>query len=433
MAWESAAILLALALIVALFTNLPVAFAFGVVNLIAAWFVFGNVDALSFLVQAAYSSVANIYLTAVPFFVLMGTIFVRSQLSSMVLDHIGKIVAGLRGSGAYTAVAGGIVLGALMGASVASTAVLGSTLIAELRKRRYSKLLSVGTILGSGTLAALIPPSLGAVLIGSLAGISISDLLLAGIGPAIVLSSLLVIFIFIRITFFEPDIIDPVASDVVLRDRVVSLLKLAPLMLPIFSVTGVIYFGIATATEASATGALSTLIIAYVYRRFSWQEFLDMIKDAVVFTAMIMFIVVSSKAYSQILAITGISQGFTDLLAGSTSGPTLAVAAVLGIALLLGCFMDSTSVIFVTVPVLVGVMTQMNIDPVWFGAMFLMVVSTGAITPPFGLNLFTVKGVAPPEITMRDVYKVSIPLSLIEITTAVIVLFNPGIVRVLLN
>lgn len=433
MAWETAAILLALGLVVALFTNIPVAFAFGVVNLIAAWFLFGNLEALSFLVQAAYSSVANIYLTAVPFFVLMGTIFVRSNLSGMVLDHIGKVVAGLRGSGAYTAVAGGVVLGALMGASVASTAVLGSTLIAELRRRRYSKLLSVGTILGSGTLAVLIPPSLGAVLVGSLAGISISDLLLAGIGPAIVLSTLLVIFIFIRITFFEPGIVDPVASDVTARDRMIALAKLAPLLVPIFSVTGVIYFGIATATEASATGALTTLIIAYAYRRFSWQEFFAMIKDAVVFSAMIMFIVVSSKAYSQILAITGISQGFTELLAGSTSGPTLAVAAVLGIALLLGCFMDSTSVIFVTVPVLVGVMTQMNVDPVWFGAMFIMVVGTGAITPPFGLNLFTVKGVAPPEISMRDIYWVAVPLSLIEIATAAIVLFNPGIVRILLN
>ena len=432
MAWETAAILLAVGLIVALFTNMPVGFAFGVVNVIAAWFVFGNVDALSFLVQAAYSSVANIYLTAVPFFVLMGTIFVRSNLSNMVLDHISKAVAGLKGSGAYTAVAGGVVLGALMGASVASTAVLGSTLIAELRRRKYSKLLSVGTILGSGTLAVLIPPSLGAVLVGSLAGISISDLLLAGIGPAIVLSTLLIIFITVRIWFFEPDIIDPVAADVTFADRMIALAKLTPLLLPIFAVTGVIYFGIATATEASATGALTTLIIAYAYRQFSFKEFIAMIKDAVVFSAMIMFIVVSSKAYSQILAITGISQGLTELLAGTTAGPTVAVALVLGIALVLGCFMDSTSVIFVVTPVLVGVMTQLNIDPVWFGALFVMVVGTGAITPPFGLNLFTVKGVAPPEITMRDIYWISIPPSLIEIATAVIVLLNPGIVKILL-
>lgn len=433
MEWTTAAVLLALGLVLILLTNLPVAFAFGVLNLIAAWFLFGNVDALSFLVQAAYSSVANIYLTAVPFFVLMGTIFVRSQLAGVVLDLISKVFAGLRGSGAYTTVAGGVVLGALMGAGVTSTAVLGSTLIAELRRRRYSKLLSVGTILGSGTLAVLIPPSLGAVLVGSLAGISIPDLLLAGIGPAIVLTTLLCLLILVRTLFFEPDLDDPSASGVSLRDRGVALLKLAPLMIPIFSVTGVIYFGIATATEASATGALSTLIVAYAYRRFSWRDFYGMLKDAVVFSAMIMFIVVNSKAYSQILAVTGISQGFADLLSNSTGGPMMAVVAVLGIALLLGCFMDQTSVIFVTVPVLIGVTTKMNIDPVWLGTMFIMVVGTGAITPPFGLSLFAVKGVAPPEITMQDIYRICIPFTLIEIAAVAIVLFNPWIARILIG
>ena len=128
MDWTIAALLLAFGLVLALASNLPVAFAFGVLNLIAAWFLFGSVDALAFLVHAAYLSVANVYLSAVPFFVLMGTIFVRSGLSAVVMDLIGRILAGIRGSGAYTAVLGGVVLGALMGASVASTAVIGSTL-----------------------------------------------------------------------------------------------------------------------------------------------------------------------------------------------------------------------------------------------------------------------------------------------------------------
>ena len=124
MHWTTAALLLAGGLIVALGLNLPVAFAFGVLNLIAAWFLFGNVDALSFLVQSVYSSVANIYLTAIPFFILMGTIFVRAGLSTVVLDSIGKITNGLRASGSYVAVFGGVVLSALIGASVASTSVL---------------------------------------------------------------------------------------------------------------------------------------------------------------------------------------------------------------------------------------------------------------------------------------------------------------------
>ena len=170
-----------------------------------------------------------------------------------------------------------------------------------------------------------------------------------------------------------------------------------------------IYLGIATSTKASATGALSTLLIAYSYRRFGWRDVYAMVRDALVFSAMIMFIVVNSKAYSQILAITGIAQGFAGMLSEMAAGPIVAVTVVLLIALLLGCFMDQTSIIFVGVPLLVGVMCKMNIDPVWFGVMFMIVVGTGGITPPFGLNLFAAKGVAPPEISMRDVYVVCLP------------------------
>src|SRR5262245_30053689 len=232
MHWTTAALLLAGGLIVALGLNLPVAFAFGVLNLIAAWILFGNIDALSFLIQSAYSSVANIYLSAVPFFILMGTIFVRAGLSNVVLDSISQLTRGVRASGAYVAVFGGIVLGALMGASVASTAVLGSTLSPELRRRGYPKALAIGPIIGSGTLANLIPPSVGAVLIGSLAGISISDLLLAGIGPAMVLSVLLLLYIY-WVSRRYPELDDSKGSATT-KERLRAWARLTPVLLPIF-------------------------------------------------------------------------------------------------------------------------------------------------------------------------------------------------------
>ena len=431
MHWTTAALLLAGGLILALGLNLPVAFAFGVLNLIAAWFLFGSIDALSFLVQSAYSSVANIYLSAVPFFILMGTIFVRAGLSNVVLDSIGKIMFGIRASGAYVAVFGGIVLGALMGASVASTAVLGSTLTGELRKRGYPKSLALGPIIGSGTLANLIPPSVGAVLIGSLAGIPISDLLLAGIGPAMVLACLLLLYIF-WLSRKHPEL-DDLKGVVTLRERLLALLALTPVLFPIFCVTGVIYLDIATPTEASATGALATFVVAFIYRRMSWRTVLAIATDALEFSAMILFIVVSSKAYSQILAITGISNGFSAFLSSVAPSANVAILIVLGIALLLGCFMDQTSVIFVCVPLLAGVIAKMGIDPVWFGIMFSIVVGTGGITPPFGLNLFALKGVTPPDITMKDIYVISLPFCALEIATVFVTMAFPGVAKFLIN
>jgi len=431
MHWTTAAILLAGGLLFALGLNLPVAFAFGVLNLIAAWFLFGNVDALSFLVQSAYSSVANIYLSAVPFFILMGTIFVRAGLSTVVLDSIAKILHGVRASGAYVAVFGGIVLGSLMGASVASTAVLGSSLTGELRRRGYPKSLAVGPIIGSGTLANLIPPSIGAVLIGSLAGIPISDLLLAGIGPAIVLSVLLLVYIY-WVARKYPELDDP-GNPVTTRERLRACLTLAPVLFPIFCVTGVIYLNIATPTEASATGALATFIVAYLYRRMDWKTILGIATDALEFSAMILFIIVSSKAYSQILAITGISSGFAEFLTSIAPSAYVAILIVLGITLLLGCFMDQTSVIFVAVPLVAGVISKLGIDPVWFGVMFLIVVGTGGITPPFGLNLFALKAVTPPDITMRDIYRICLAFCALELGTVAITLVFPGIARLLLG
>lgn len=418
-------------LILALGLNLPVAFAFGVLNLIAAWFLFGSVDALSFLVQSAYSSVANIYLSAIPFFILMGTIFVRAGLSNVVLDAIGKITLGIRASGSYVAVFGGIVLGALMGASVASTAVLGSTLAPELRRRGYPKSLAIGPIIGSGTLANLIPPSLGAVLIGSLAGISISDLLLAGIGPAIVLSILLLCYIYWRARK-HPEL-GNLGETISVQERLRALLTLTPVLFPIFCVTGVIYLDIATPTEASATGALATFIVAFLYKRMDWRTMLGIATDALEFSAMVLFIVVSSKAYSQILAITGISTGFSDFLSSVAPSAYVAILIVLGIALLLGCFMDQTSVIFVAVPLVAGVIAKMGIDPVWFGIMFSIVVGTGGITPPFGLNLFALKGVAPPDITMKDIYIICLPFCVLEVITVLVTMAFPQIATFLIK
>lgn len=431
MHWTTAGLLLAGALVVALGLNLPVAFAFGVINVIAAWFLFGSVDSLSFLVQSAYSSIANIYLTAIPFFILMGTIFVRAGLSTVVLDCIGKITLGIRASGSYVAIFGGIVLGALMGASVASTAVLGSTLSPELRRRGYPKVLAIGPIIGAGTLANLIPPSLGAVLIGSLAGISISDLLLAGIGPAMVLSALLLCYITWRARK-HPEL-GHFGEKISARERWMALLKLTPVVFPIFCVTGIIYLDIATPTEASATGAVATFLVAFAYKRMGWRTILAIATDGLEFSAMVLFIIVSSKAYSQILAITGISSGFTEFLSSVAPSAYVAILIVLGITLLLGCFMDQTSVVFVAVPLLVGVLAKMNIDPVWFGIMFSIVIGTGGISPPFGLNLFALKGVAPEDVSMKDIYLIALPFCALELTTVLITMAFPSIATFLIR
>ena len=424
-------LLLAGGLFALLASGMPVAFAFAILNLIAAYFIFGSVEALSFVVQAAFSSVSNISLTAVPFFLLMGNIFVRSGLSKIVLDAVETILFGVRASGSYVAVGSGSLFGALMGASIASTAVLGSTLVPELRNRGYSKSLSLGPILGAGTLSNLIPPSLGAVLIGSLAGISIGDLLIAGLGPAALI--ILLFCAFILWQSFRQTYGRNLKEAVTLVERGRAVLHLAPLVIPVFCVTGVIYLGIATPTEASATGSAATLLVAIFYRRMSWKIFKTVLMDTIYVTSMILLIVASSKAYSQILAISGVSREITALMAAIAPSPTFAVVIVLIFVLVLGCVMDQVSVIFVAVPLFVSIVHQFGIDPVWFGVLFSMAVGLGGISPPFGLNLFVLKGVSPDEIRMRDIYWIALPYVVMEMAAIAMVLLLPVIATFLIR
>ncbi|MDR6775558.1 hypothetical protein CRT60_03170 [Azospirillum palustre] len=430
MEWYTAFLLLAGGLVLAMASNIPVAFAFGIINIVAAYFLFGSVEALSFVVHASFSSVASIHLTAIPFFLLMGTIFVRTGLSSVVLDAVDRILSGVRASGCYVAIGSGALYGALMGASVASTAVMGATMVGDLRRRGYDNTLAMGPIIGSGTLANLIPPSLGAVLIGSLAGIPIADLLIAGVGPAIVVILLFCSYIAIKARRFTGVLAEVPAT---LRVRLGGVLLLLPMIVPVFFVTGVIYLGVATPTEASATGAFATFVVAAAYGRMNWRVFNESLMDALEIAAMIMLIVAGSKAYSQILAITGIAPGFAEFLAGVTSSPTVAVLIVLLIALVLGCFMDQTSVIFVTIPLVINAIQTLGVEPVWFGVLFSMIVGIGGITPPFGLNLFALKAVAPPDISMGEIYRICGPYVVLELLAVGVVLAFPGIVSVLVT
>lgn len=430
MEWYYASILLASGLIIALLSNIPIAFSFGILNLIAAYFLFGSMDALSFLVQAAFSSAANIHLAAIPFFLLMGTLFVRTGLSGIVLDAVDRILSGIPASGCYVVVGSGALYGALMGASVASTAVMGATLLPELKNRGYSNALAIGPILGSGTLSNLIPPSIGAVLIGSLAGISIGDLLLAGLLPAAFIILLFCVYLYFKA---RNSGLAPQEQGASLKVRLSGVVMLMPLVIPVFCVTGVIYLGIATPTEASACGAVATFMVAVFYGKVNWTKLKESVIDAVEVSAMILLIVASAKAYSQILAITGISSGISETLAVIAPTGVVAVIIILAVVLLLGCFMDQASVIFVTIPLVIQAIFALDINPVWFGVLFSMVVGIGGITPPFGLNLFVLKAVAPPDVRLSEIYKICVPYIAIEMAVVAILLLFPNLIPAFLE
>jgi len=296
-------------------------------------------------------------------------------------------------------------------------------------RRGYNKKMSLGPILASGQLAVIIPPSVLAVLLGSLADISIAKLLISGILPGLVIASFFGSYIVLRSwisPYLAPPYYKPSAS---LPEKVRSFMKnVFPLSLIIFLVLGVIFLGIATPSEASALGVLGAFILSLSYRRFNMEMLKKSVMGTAKTTTSIFLILSGSLAYSQILAFTGASRGLIKFTLGLPAHPILIVIGMLIVIVILGCFIDQISMIMISAPLYLPVVRALGFDPLWFGMILLITIELGVKTPPFGILLFVVKGVAPPDTTMEEIYRAAFPFIILEMMAISLLILFPQIV-----
>lgn len=270
----------------------------------------------------------------------------------------------------------------------------------------------------------LIPPSGLAVLLGGLAGISISDLLLGGVVPGIILSGVFIAYIVFRAwrdPALAPSDDEPVITGWARWRPFV--LHVLPLGTIIAAVIGSMAMGWATPTESAAIGAAATMVVAALFRELKMKALKAALIGTALVTGMIMFIILGATTFAQILAFSGATSGLIELVTKAELGPGVVVAGMLAILLALGLFLDQASMMMLTVPLFMPLVKSLGIDPVWFGVLFLMCMQIGLLTPPFGLLLFTMKSVAPPEITMREVISAAVPYVLFgfAITAAIFI------------
>ena len=308
-----------------------------------------------------------------------------------------------------------------------TTAMLGAVFVPEMKKRGYSTRMSIGPVLGGGSLALIIPPSAMAVILGGLAEVSIGHLLIASVVPGLLLAGLYTAYILFQ-AIVHPNLAPKyVAKSISARERLASLGYIIPLGGVIFLVTGVIFLGMATPTEAASTGALAAFILVAVYRKFSWSAFNKTILGSVHVTVMVMMIIIGSVAFCQLMAYTGATHALARLATSLKLDPIIIVILMQLVVLVLGCFMDLISLTMITVPIFMPVVHALGLDPVWFCTMMLLNLGAATLTPPFGMLLFTMKGVAPDDVNMGDIIWAAVPYFVLNLAVIGLVLIFPSI------
>lgn len=437
MEWPLILLIIFGTLVILMATGMPIAFCFMLINVVGVYAFFGGIAGLEQLILSIYSSLATFVLLPVPLFILMGEVTFQSGLGANIIDIVDKWLGRLPGRLSLLAVGSGSLLSALTGASIASTSLLGSVLVPEMEKRDYKKAMSIGPILGSGGLAIMIPPSSLAVLLGAIGEISVGKVLVAIVVPGLVMAVLYAIYIIGR-CWLQPSIAPAYETPPVpLSEKIIATAKyVLPIGFIFFLVVGVIFMGVATPSEAAATGTLGVFIMAFLYRRLSWEVVKKSIAGTLKISGMVLLIIAGAQAFSQILSFTGASQGLVELATGLPVTPLIIVIMMQVIILFMGGFMEVVAIMMITLPIFVPTILVLGFNPVWFAVLVLINIEMAMTTPPFGINLFVMKGVAPRDTTMGDIYRAALPflgcdLVAMALTIAfpAVALWLPGLMR----
>ena len=405
--------------------GVPVAFAFLAANLLGAWILVGDWFGPLQVVDNSTSLITSFTLVAVPMFVFMGALLFHSGLALRVFDALETLFGRLPARLSYITVAGGSTFSTLTGSTMANTAMLGSLMIPEMNRRGYAPHMSIGPIIGTGGLAMLIPPSSLGVLLGSLAGLNIGALLIAGIIPGLVLAVGYSLVIYLQARLNPASAPSYGVQRVPVKRRVQLLVfNILPLGLVVFCVVGFIVLGWATPSEAAAFGALSVAALAAFSRKLSVRALRAALASTVRISGMVFLLILSSSVFSQLMAFSGASTAVVEWSIGLEAGPYAKLFLMFALMLVLGMFMDQLSIMLLTIPVFFPLATLMGFDPIWFGVVVLLALEMSLTTPPFGLLLFLMQSVAPKGTTLGQVIRAALPyLACDALLLGVLILF----------
>lgn len=424
--YYAAALLLGLALGLMLF-GLPVAIAFLAANIVAASVFMGGTRGIAQLVNSGFGSLTNFALVPIPMFLLMGELLFHAGLATRFFNAADRLLGNVPARLSYVTLAGGTAIAGATGSSLGACALLGSLMVPDMMRRGYSKYLSIGPIMGVGGLAVIIPPSVLAVLLATLARSDVGDLLVAGVIPGLLLASMYGLLI------YGWTLVDPRSAPRYDAGRAparalwrVLLLDVAPMIAVIVFTVLIMIVGWATPTEAAAVGVFLVGALAAAYRCLTLKAVLKSVEAALRVTVMAFLVIFGSSTFAQVLAFSGAGSGLIDFALSFQMSPLAMLGIMIAVILFLGCFMDQLSMMLLSAPIFFPLAKTMGFDLTWFGIIMLLALEIGYTTPPFGLLLFVMKGVAPPGISMRDIYLSALPfVGCVLLLIALIIAFPP--------
>jgi tripartite ATP-independent transporter DctM subunit len=434
MTWYGALSLMMGGLVVLLALGVPVAFAFVAINVVGALLFMGGEAGLHQLIRNFADSVTKIELAPIPLFLLMGELMFRSRMAEHAIDAVDRLISRVPGRLAVVAVTGGTIFSALSGSTIATTAMLGNTMLPDMLKRGYKPVMAMGPIMAIGGVDMLIPPSALTVLLATLAsGMSsarmpVADMLIAGVLPGLIMSGLFIAYIVGRCAL-DPSIAPKYAAQRhSWRDRLLPFVRyVLPLFIIVVVVIGSIFAGIASPTDSAALGCAATVLVALAYRSLTLRALVRALTETALVTVMILFIIGASVSFAQIISLSGATEGAIGEIAKLPFTPFQFILIMIAILLVLGCFVDQVSMMLLTLPFFMPMVAKLGYDPVWFGTLFLISMQVGLLSPPFGLLLYVMKGVAPRETTLGEISRAAAPFIVLMIATLVLVLLVPGV------
>ena len=423
-----------LALIVALLSGFPVAFCLGGIGVIFALLgmLSGEIEPqfVTALPQRILGIMANFTLLAIPAFVFMGSMLESSGIAERLLETMGRLLGRLRGGLALAVVLVGSLLAATTGVVAATVTTMGLISLPAMLRAGYDKSLATGVIVASGTLGQIIPPSIVLVVLGDQLGISVGDLFIGALIPGLLMSAVFAIYVLV-ISALKPELAPELKPELTGPSHPLQLVQsvLPPITL-IVAVLGSIFFGIATPTEAGVIGAVGAMVLAGLNGGFSRQQLSNVCESTMRTTAMVMAILMGSTAFSLVFRGVGGDQLISDLLLNLPGGRVGFLVFSMLIIFLLGFFIDFFEIAFIAVPLLLPAARQL-LGPealVWFGVIIGANLQTSFLTPPFGFALFFLRGVAPDEVSTRDIYRGALPFVGLQVAVLALIIAVPGLV-----
>jgi len=411
-------------LVALMFLKIPVGFVMALVGLMGFAFLVSWEAALNLMAQDVSAIFGSYNLTVIPLFVLMGQMAHHSGMSGRLFHAAYRFFGNLPGGLAVATIGACAGFSAICGSTSATAATMAAVALPEMKKYNYDPALATGVVAAGGSLGILIPPSTIFIVYGIMTEQSVGKLFLAGVMPGILMTILFIVTVLLW-TWKRPDLAMPGAR-FTLREKIASLAGVVETLILFVAVMGGLFIGFFTPTEAASIGAFGTLLIAVVGRHLSWKGFVQSLVETTRITCMILVIVAGATVFGHFLAITRIPFDVGAWVMGLQMSPWAIMGMIILIYLALGCLMDSLAMIMLTIPIFFPVITALGYDPIWFGVIIVLVTGMGVITPPVGINVYVVAGVAR-DVPLHVIFRGALRLLVAQIVTAVLLILFPQI------